>query len=78
MASNNKQQKRQIACFKQWVKNKINGYNSRTRSTFKGDGDAQPRKKTNGFHNLEMTCWKTTKTISSNFDSKEGNQAKRQ
>jgi hypothetical protein len=35
-------------------------------------------KKNNGFHNFEMTCWKAMKIISSNFDYRKGNQARRQ
>jgi hypothetical protein len=75
MASSSKQQK-MIDCMFQIVDKER--CNSRIGSSFQGDEDAQPRKKTNGFHNLETTCWKTMKTISNNFDSREGNQARRQ
>jgi hypothetical protein len=36
------------------------------------------KKKSNGFHNFKMTCWNAMKIISSNFDYREGNQARRQ
>jgi hypothetical protein len=51
MASSNKQQK--MIDKTSGLKKKINGCNLWTRRTFKGDWDAQPRKRASDFHNFE-------------------------